>query len=71
MTEKKTDRGVLQELSVKNFIIEGEQKSNAKEKGKKKESSYILKQKFNEFRRSMKSIQQFKENCNLKVIRYD
>jgi hypothetical protein len=74
-TEKKrevTERGVLQEISVKNFVIEGEQKSSVKEKGgKKKESSYILKQKFNEFRRSMKSIQQYKENCNLKVIRYD
>jgi hypothetical protein len=41
-TEKRrenAERGVLQELkelSVKNFVIEGEQKSNAKEKGKKR-----------------------------------
>lgn len=58
---------------MKNFVIEGEQKSGAKEKekGKKRESSYILKQKFNEFRRSMKSITHLKENCNLKVVRYE
>lgn len=53
------ERGVLQEVSVKNFIIEGEQKGREKE-SRKKESSYIMKQKFNEFRRSMKSIQHFK-----------
>lgn len=42
-----TERGVLQELNIKNFIIEGDQKGGVKQKvTKKKESTYILKQKF-------------------------
>jgi hypothetical protein len=58
------ERGnVLQELTVKNFVIEGGQETTSiyKEKVlKKRESTYILKQKFSEFRRSLKLMGQNK-----------
>ena len=70
--KKKTERGVLQEVSVKNFIIEGGQDNLMRDKnGKKRESTYILKQKFAEFRRSMKAMGEQKEQVNIRVIRYD
>ena len=57
---------------MKNFIIEGGQTPNKEKFMKKRESSYVLKQKFAEFRRSTKEMGlQNKENVNFRVIRYD
>lgn len=59
---------------MKNFIIEGGQDPSNyyKEKNlKKRESSYVLKHKFAEFRRSLKMVGANKENANFKVIRYE
>ena len=46
--KKKKDRfSALQEISVKNFIIEGGDNQSTKDRLlKKRESSYVLKQKF-------------------------
>lgn len=65
---KKCERGALQELSVKNFVIEGQQNTGKEKILRKRESSYILKQKFAEFRRSTKL---FGQENNLRAVRYD
>jgi hypothetical protein len=53
---------------VKNFVIEGQQNSGKEKILRKRESSYILKQKFAEFRRSTKL---FGQENNLRGVRYD
>lgn len=53
---------MLQELSVKNLVISSKAVGAKKEQVRKRESTYILKQKFAEIRRSHKLVGTEKEN---------
>lgn len=53
---------VLQEQGVRNWSTRGEEKGCGREAVKKRESTYILKQKFAKIRRSMVLMGEDKEN---------
>ena len=61
------NRVPLQEVNVKNFVAEGGHHGSLKPN--KRDSSYVMKQKFAEFRRSERAADYAKENKH-RIMRY-